>query len=149
MGWEMAPAGVPGLGGGRPYVAIPAFGGGAPAARGAPGVIKGSPGARYSSWAGRWGAVCSDSCMWRGLGGVGAARARGVLKGFARRPQRLLEGLYVGIPAFGGEWEWEWEWEWGCARGGGARATNKGFARRPQEFLEGLYVGIPAFGGRM
>ena len=84
-----------------------------------------------------------------GGGGSGSVRVRGAArrgvstnKGFARRPQRLLEGLYVAIPACGGEWEWEWE----CARAA-ARTTNKGFARRPQRLLEGPYVAIPAFGG--
>ena len=61
-------------------------------------------------------------------------------KGLARRPQRFLEGLYVAIPAFGGEWEWGWRRR---------VSTNKGFARRPQRLLEGLYVAIPAFGRGM
>ena len=39
--------------------------------------------------------------------------------------ERLLEGLYVAVPASGGE----------CARRARRVATNKGFARRPQEFL--------------
>ena len=48
-------------------------------------------------------------------------RARGAgNKGFARRPQRFLEGLYVAFPACGGEWEWEWVW----VRAGG-RACEK------------------------
>ena len=42
----------------------------------------------------------------------GASARRAPNKGFARRPQRLLEGPYVAIPACGGEWEWEWEWVW-------------------------------------
>ena len=71
------------------------------AGRARAGLIKVSQGARRSFWAG-----------WSGSGGG---------------RERLLDGLYVAIPAFGGEWEWGW-WR-------RAGRSNKGFARRPQEFL--------------
>ena len=67
--------------------------------------IKVSQGARRSSWPGRWEAVCSDSCIWKGLGGFlhlegggsGSAPRAPVTKnkGFARRPQEFL-GWEVG-----------------------------------------------------
>ena len=82
---------------------------------------------------GRWFRIGSRSASAR-------AGAVSTNKGFARRPQEFLEGLYVAIPAFGGEWECGWTaflaWVECGARGRArARAPNKGFARRPQEFL--------------
>ena len=59
-----------------------------------------------------WQVYMSHEWEW----GCGRAPVRPRNKGFARRPQEFLEGLYVAIPAFGGEWEREWEWDWGCAR---------------------------------
>ena len=69
-----------------------------------------TPGLGGGGAGGGGGGVSSDSCIWRGVG-VG---------------ERLLEGLYVAVPASGGE----------CARR--ARrgvSTNKGCARRPQEVV--------------
>ena len=43
-------------------------------ARRAPVLIKVSQGGRRSSWAGRWEAVCSDSCIWRWWSGYGGMR---------------------------------------------------------------------------
>ena len=62
-----------------------------------------SQGSGESSWAGRK-TVGENRALGVGVSGsAGCSRVTTTNKGFARRPQRLLEVLYVAIPACGGE----------------------------------------------
>ena len=76
--------------------------------------IKVSQGGRRSSWAGRWEAVCSDSCIWRGVGvGVRAARAPACqIKD--SQGARMSMGMGTGIGVGNGYRYW-----YGCGYGCG------------------------------